>query len=266
MAPHLGLQGKKKWVNGDSSWFETKVNGGALILTVLTNAANHAQAPYYVRGAAGHTLHIIQLAEVRAFFFEYRKRLISPFLQCIKNNKSDFRRLCEDAATLTAVVYESYERSEDPNGWPGPGMSDAVDNFLMYEFLHCDRTDENDPISFLCSTLQAIEEFARVLAKKGRFARAVNSVVDGNRIKEFRETLVQAMNRFEVRAVLSDHVAKILIQIPLPGFCASPILRSPEIDEEHDGKLSEYPGRDSRHCHYHCPGSRSSSCRGAFWR
>jgi hypothetical protein len=54
------------------------------------------------------------------------------WLQNVRDNKADFRRLCEDAATLTVVVYESRQRSEDPDGWPGAGLKDVVDSFLQY--------------------------------------------------------------------------------------------------------------------------------------
>ena len=50
----------------------------------------------------------------------------------MKDNRNDFRRLCRDAATLAVVVYQSREQSEDPDGWPGPGLKDPVDIFLKY--------------------------------------------------------------------------------------------------------------------------------------
>jgi hypothetical protein len=168
MAPHLGLGKKKKKadVKGAFSWFESTVNGGVVILTILQNAANFAPVPY-LRGAASTTLALIQIG------------------QAVKDNKADFRRLCEDAATLTVVVYESRERSEDPDGWPGAGMQEAVENFL--------------------STLNTIAEFAQAQVERGRFVRVVNSIGDGLKIREFRERLAQAMNRFEVSAHLQSY-------------------------------------------------------------
>jgi hypothetical protein len=53
----------------------------------------------------------------------------------VKDNKADFWRLCEDAATLTVVVYQSREKSGDPDGWLGPVLKDAVDMFLSYVWL-----------------------------------------------------------------------------------------------------------------------------------
>src|SRR5260221_12523690 len=43
-----------------------------------------------------------------------------------------------------------------------------------------------------------IAEFARSQVDRTRFIRVMNSVGDGNKIREFRERLAQAMNRFEV--------------------------------------------------------------------
>ena len=47
-------------------------------------------------------------------------------------------------------------------------------------------------------TLKTIAEFAEAQVDKARFIRVMNSVGDGNKIREFRERLGQAMNRFEV--------------------------------------------------------------------
>jgi hypothetical protein len=43
-----------------------------------------------------------------------------------------------------------------------------------------------------------IAEFAQTQVERTRFIRVLNSVGDGNKIREFRERLAQAMNRFEV--------------------------------------------------------------------
>jgi len=174
MAPHFGLPGKKKKkVEGSFTWFETTVNGGAVVLSVLQNAANFAPLPY-LRGAAATSLTLIQIA------------------QTVKDNRADFRRLCEDAATLTVVVYESRQRSEDPDGWPGAGLKDAVDSFL--------------------NTLGMIARFAEAQVERKRFIRVMNSVGDGNKIREFRERLAQAMSRFEVSAHLQSYEILRLIK------------------------------------------------------
>ena len=68
MAPHFGFPGKKKKkVEGEFSWFETTVNGGAVILTILVNASNFAPVPY-LRNAAATTLSLIQIAQVGGLF------------------------------------------------------------------------------------------------------------------------------------------------------------------------------------------------------
>ena len=65
MAPHFlsGEKKKKKRLEGEFTWFETAVNGGALILSILRDASNLAPVPY-LRGAALTTLTIIQIGQV----------------------------------------------------------------------------------------------------------------------------------------------------------------------------------------------------------
>ncbi len=53
-------------------------------------------------------------------------------------------------------------------------------------------------ILFSSSTLQMIGDFAKTQADRTRFIRVMNTVGDGNKIREFRERLAQAMNRFKV--------------------------------------------------------------------
>jgi len=191
MAPQFALprgskeKKKKKKIEGAFSWFETTVNGGAVVLTILQNAANFAPLPY-LRGAASTSLTLIQIA------------------QNVRDNKADFRRLCEDAATLTVVVYESRQRSEDPDGWPGAGLKDVVDSFLQ--------------------TLNTIADFAQAQVERGRFLRVMNSVGDGNKIREFRERLGQALSRFEV----STHLQSYEILRLIKGMM-----------EDHQGRLNE---------------------------
>jgi len=125
MAPRFDK--KKKPKTDGFTWFETTVNGGAVVLSLLKDAAACAPLPY-LRSAAGTTLSIIQIAQVS--FIYNLICFYASFHQTVKDNRADFRRLCEDAATLTIVVFESRQRSEDPDGWPGPGLKDSVDIFL----------------------------------------------------------------------------------------------------------------------------------------
>jgi hypothetical protein len=70
MSPHFGLpfksEGKRKnkKVEGGFTWFETAVNGSAIVLSVLKDAATYAPLPY-IRSAAATTLTIIQIGQVR---------------------------------------------------------------------------------------------------------------------------------------------------------------------------------------------------------
>jgi len=67
MAPHFRFPGekkkKKKKTDSEFTWFETTVNGGAVVLALLRDAASLAPLPY-LRGAAATTLSIIQIAQV----------------------------------------------------------------------------------------------------------------------------------------------------------------------------------------------------------
>jgi len=53
-------------------------------------------------------------------------------------------------------------------------------------------------ISYLVRTLASIEEFARSQLDRSCFIRVIKCVRDSNKIKEYREELEAAMNRFEV--------------------------------------------------------------------
>lgn len=65
----------------------------------------------------------------------------------------------------------------------------------------------------------------------------MNTIVDGNRIREFYERLAQAMNRFEVGLYYISYRAG---SSTAPGFCASPVLRDPKnMMEDHKNRLSE---------------------------
>ena len=50
----------------------------------------------------------------------------------------------------------------------------------------------------LFRTLTSIEDFALSQLDRSRFIRVMNHIGDGKKIKEFRERLGAAMNRFEV--------------------------------------------------------------------
>ena len=69
MSPHFGLafrsegKRKEKKVEGGFTWFETAVNGSAVILSALKDAASYAPLPY-IRSAAATTLTIIQIGQV----------------------------------------------------------------------------------------------------------------------------------------------------------------------------------------------------------
>lgn len=67
-----------------------------------------------------------------------------------------------------------------------------------------------------------IAEFAQTQVERTRFIRVMNSVGDGNKIREFRERLAQAMNRFEVGVWHTFY--SVTDSNTTSGFCASPII------------------------------------------
>ena len=104
MAPHFGLQGekkkKKKKTEGQGegfSWFETTVNGGAVVLSVLKDAAAFAPLPY-LRGAAATSLNIIQIAQVCVWCL-LRDFCIRGFLFFIRRSRTT-RLISGDCAKM----------------------------------------------------------------------------------------------------------------------------------------------------------------------
>jgi hypothetical protein len=64
-------------------------------------------------------------------------------------------------------------------------------------------------------TLNQIAEFAQAQVDRARFLRVVNSVADGIKIREYRERLAQATNRFEVNENLLLHFSALISKNPL---------------------------------------------------
>ena len=132
--PRFGITKKPtKKHKGNFNWFETAVNGGAVILAVIRDAAAMAPIPY-LRQAAGMTVNIINTIQVWSMCPICWNRIMNnpftPLFQTVRDNKADFRRLGLDAATFTAAVLESYEKSEDRAKWPGEQLLSVVTDLL----------------------------------------------------------------------------------------------------------------------------------------
>lgn len=67
----LKKERKKQRKNASqNTWFETSVNGGALILSLLQGAAGKVPVPYLAE-AMGYTVSIIKLVQVRRAVMSY---------------------------------------------------------------------------------------------------------------------------------------------------------------------------------------------------
>jgi len=65
-------------------------------------------------------------------------------------------------------------------------------------FLGKFLTVDSCALTYLVRTLESIKEFARSQVDRSRFIRVMKYVRDSNKIKDYRERLEAAMNRFEV--------------------------------------------------------------------
>jgi len=166
MAPKgLGTTSKREKKKG-LDWVEASVNGGVLILSLVKEAAEFAPVPF-LKQAAGTTLRIVNT------------------VQAVKENKADFQRLAEDAMRVISEIWKAYQKSENKVGWPGTHLQDAVADIV--------------------ATLENILVFVEAQIERNRAVRVIWSIADGQKIKEYREKLNQAMNQFGVTSHLGIH-------------------------------------------------------------
>ena len=85
-----------------------------------------------------------------------------------------------------------------------------------------------------------IAEFARSQVDRARFIRVMNSVGDGNKIREFRERLAQAMNRFEVGILHTFYTVECRVKTQ---FQVSAHLQSYEILRMIKNMMEDYKNR-----------------------
>ncbi|KAF4611968.1 hypothetical protein D9613_004559 [Agrocybe pediades] len=151
-----------------ANWFETSVNGGVLLLGVLQDAAGLAPVPY-LKQAAGVTLKIIEA------------------VQQLKDNKADFRRLAQDATELIATIFDRYKNSPDKASWPPPEIAQIISELL--------------------GTLTDILHFVeKKVHKKSFFQRFINNKADGRKVKEYRERLQAAVEKFQSILKIASHL------------------------------------------------------------
>ncbi|KAF9553379.1 hypothetical protein CPC08DRAFT_713796 [Agrocybe pediades] len=192
-------------------------NGGVLLLGVLQDAAEELVPVPYLKQAAGVTLKIIEA------------------VQRLKDNKADFQRLAQDASELIATIFDRYKNSPDQASWPPPEIAQ-----IIYELL---------------GTLTEILHFVEQQVHKNRAIRLINSKVDVGKVKEYRERLQAAVEKFQISSHLNlnESVALNLKKLnqqdqkaashPTPFEEASEIQAKIEADrrrkEEMDAKAAE---------------------------
>ncbi|KAF9553382.1 hypothetical protein CPC08DRAFT_713798 [Agrocybe pediades] len=169
----MSFKRAQKTVSTKTNWFETSVNGGVLLLGVLQEAAGLTPVPY-LKQAAGVTLKIIDA------------------VQQLKDNKADFRRLAQDATALIATIFDRYKNSPDQASWPPPEIAQ-----IIYE---------------LVGTVEEILSFVVEQVHKNRAIRLMNSKADVGKVKEYRERLQAAVEKFQISSHLNlnESVALIL--------------------------------------------------------
>ncbi|KAJ3512501.1 hypothetical protein NLJ89_g3485 [Agrocybe chaxingu] len=161
-------KGKKKKEKG-TDWLEAGVQGGAILLALVKEAAEFAPIPY-LKIAAGTTLKIVTT------------------VQAVKDNKADYQRLAQDATEIIAVVWRSYQKAGDPTTWP---------------------QDKAEMVTDLVTTLHMILGHVEDQVKRSRTMRVIYSVADTVKIKEYRERLQAAISKFEgSEGFISPHYAR----------------------------------------------------------
>ncbi|KAF9555588.1 hypothetical protein CPC08DRAFT_124297 [Agrocybe pediades] len=170
-APSTSSRRGQKTDSTKANWFETSVNGGVLLLGVLQDAAGLAPVPY-LKQAAGVTLKIIEA------------------VQQLKDNKAAFRRLAQDATELIATIFDRYKNSPDQASWPPPEIAQIISELL--------------------GTLTEILKFVQDQVHKNRAIRLINSKADVGKVKEYRERLQAALEKFQIHS-LNESVSLILL-------------------------------------------------------
>ncbi|KAF9538967.1 hypothetical protein CPC08DRAFT_824593 [Agrocybe pediades] len=149
-----------------ANWLETSFNGGALLLSIVSDAAGLTPVPY-LKQAAGLTLRIIEA------------------VQLLKDNKAGFQRLADDATGLISTIFDRYKNSQDQASWPPPKIAE-----IIYELL---------------GTLTQILHFVEKEGRKKRIIRFTNGKADVGKMKEYREKLQGAVEKFKVSSDLIMH-------------------------------------------------------------
>jgi hypothetical protein len=93
--------------------------------------------------------------------------------------------------------------------------------------LHGSRSKEQLLTIVLSRLLAEIGEFAQAQVDRTRLIRVMNSIGGGNKIREFRERLAQAMNCFEVGFAVTSWESVGKQNFPphsYPSFALSPQL------------------------------------------
>ncbi|KAF8167127.1 hypothetical protein B0H34DRAFT_680351 [Crassisporium funariophilum] len=152
---------KRKSKSARTDWRDATVNGSAVILALIKEAAEFAPVPY-LKQAAATTLFILNT------------------IQAVKDNKDGFQRLADDAAGLIVAVWRSFSKAKDPEKWLSPVLREILGE--------------------LVETLDAISDFVRHQLHRNRAIRVIFSKADVAKTQEYRERLQQAMTKFELQS------------------------------------------------------------------
>ncbi|KAF9477579.1 hypothetical protein BDN70DRAFT_880967 [Pholiota conissans] len=195
MAPTFFGKKKKPQDNRETEgidWADFVIQGASVTLALVKEAADFAPIPG-LKQAAGTTLQILSS------------------IQAVKDNKTAFRALGDDATALIAVIWRSYQTSPSKESWPPDDFKVVIDD--------------------LVHTLRSINEYVNAMLDRGVGLRWAYSTADVTKINEYRTKLQNAVQRFGVSSdltivdiihqVLKDQ-KQILEQLAAKGITMEP--------------------------------------------
>ncbi|KAF9559427.1 hypothetical protein CPC08DRAFT_723877 [Agrocybe pediades] len=152
-------------------WFIKSVKDGALVLSIVEDAANRTPVPNLQR-AGGVTLRIVKAVPL------------------VRYNKAGFRRLVEYAAAFIVMIHDRYINStqEDKTSWPPAEIAQVIEELL--------------------GTLKEIFRFVEDKAGENRVVRLINGISDDRlKVKEYHHRLHGVEEKFQNIFVIPSHLS-----------------------------------------------------------